>query len=167
MIEFKIIQTPDKGQIAAYTHPHNELVVGSASGDMIIDDPNLGEQQIQVRPEGAGFVIENLNPDVEVRVSGRTVVDPAPIKSNDTVNMGKTTIHFLHLSQEAASPPSPFQNPQFEARVVEGSKEKAILDALDFLKGGATGATGATKPPMPPRAGGGKPPLPPPLPGKR
>ncbi|NUM87990.1 MAG: hypothetical protein HUU37_02185 [Bdellovibrionales bacterium] len=162
MIEFKIIQTPDKGQIAAYTHPGSEMVVGNASGDMIIDDPDLGEQQVRLRPEGAGFVIENLNPDVEVRVSGKTVIDATPIKSNDTVNMGKTTIHFLHLSQLAPRPPEPFQHPQFEARVVEGSREKAILDALEFLSNGLSGS--AAKPP-PPRPAGAK--LPPPLPGKK
>jgi hypothetical protein len=168
MIEFKVIATPDKSQQSAYQHAGTQLTIGSLEGDMIIDDPNILGLQIRVRFEGQQAVLENLGPDVEVRLNGRAINGPTPIKERDSVSMGRTTMSFTRLDLSLPTPPPPYEHPHAEMRFAPDTKESAILAALDVLIQQADGArpagprTGAT-PPLP---GAARPPLPPPLPKK-
>ncbi len=164
MIEFKIIATPERSQVGNYQHLANDLRFGSAEGDMIIDDPDISEQQARIYLEGTQFFVENLDPSVPVKVNSQLVDGSAPIKTRDSLVIGKTTIQMSLLDPNPISPPEPFTHQQAVARFVDGSKEKAILDVLELLSGDAGGASGAEKagdtpPPMPQGM-----PKPPPLP---
>lgn len=155
MIEFRILTSPDKSQQSTYRHPGQELTMGSSEADMVIDDPAIAAAQIRIFWHGNGFFLENLNPQVEVRLNGRTLGDASPIKERDNINLGRTTVNILTLNTHALQAPPAFEHPQAAARFVEGSKEKAVLDALDLL-GKAEGSAGMPKPPVPP----GMPPIP-------
>jgi predicted component of type VI protein secretion system len=164
MIEFKIIAAPDKSQQATYQHLGKELSFGQTEGDMILDDPALAPLQLRIFWENGAFFLENVGGGVEVRLNGRPIEGRVPIKEKDNLNMGRVTLSFSRLDLDPPSPPPPFEHPQFSTRVTEGSKEKAILDALTTLEQkegtappGAPPLPGAPMPPLP----GAKPPLPP------
>jgi hypothetical protein len=83
--------------------------------------------------------------------------------------MGRSTVNFILLNQKPFSSPEPYQHPQAAARFVAGNKEKAVLDALEFLAAQEMGIAAkpappssptAAKPPLPGVAGGAMPPLP-------
>lgn len=155
MIEFKIIATTDRSQQATYQHIGRELSFGKSEGDMIIDDPQLSPLQVRIRHDGNAFVLENVG-EGEVKLNGRLVQGPTPIKERDTLLIGRTTINFFRMDLNPPLIPEPYQPPHITTRFAEGTKEKAILDALEFL----TKKEEATRAPAPPPAPG-KPPLPP------
>jgi pSer/pThr/pTyr-binding forkhead associated (FHA) protein len=155
MIEFRILTCPDKSQQSTYRHPGRELTMGSSEADMVVDDPALSAAQLRIFWHGNGFFLENLDPQVEVRLNGKPLGDASPVKERDNINMGRTTVNILSLNTNPLQPPPAFEHPQAAARFVEGSKEKAVLDALDLL-GKAEGGASGPKPPTPP----GMPPIP-------
>jgi len=157
MIEFKIIATPDKSQQSTYQHLGRVLTLGLTEGDMLIDDPSLKAAQVKIYHQGTGFLLENLAPEVEVRLNGKAISGPTPIKDRDNLNMGRTTINFSRVDTADFAVPAPYQHPQNVNRLVPGSKELAILEALDSLAKSAGGGA----PPTPPLPPGVKPPLPP------
>jgi len=171
LIEFKIISSPDKSQQATYQHLAQELTIGKTEGDMIVDDPAFGALQLKiVVQDGKNALIENLNGAVEVRLNGKAIGGPSPLKEKDNVTVSRTTINFSRLDLSPLPAPEPYTNPLAKDRFTAGSKEQAMLDVLDHLeKSGAEGATSTppppagAKPPLPPSGAGGKPP---PIPGK-
>lgn len=175
MIEFKIISSPDKSQQATYQHLSQELTLGKAEGDMIIDDPAMAASQLRIKVEGSGATIENLNLGVEVRLNGKAISGVVPLKEKDNLTVCRTTINFTRLDTRGLIPPEPFENPNAKERFTPGSKEQVILDVLAHLEKISEGAEpGAAAPPQPPLPGAPKPPLPgqsasppkPPLPGQ-
>lgn len=164
MIEFKILSTADKSQIATYLHLGSELTLGSSEGDMLIDDPQMSPLQLKISALGGQATVENLAPDVEVRLNGRAVEGPAAIKEKDSLSVGRTNIQLLRIDNLSQEIPAPFEHPQAAARFATGSREKALLDALAHLEKTAAGPTLASPPPVPPPLPGMK--TPPPLPGK-
>lgn len=165
MIEFKIIATPDKSQQSTYQHLGRELSFGLTEGDMLIDDPSLAPLQAKISLQGNGYVLENLEPSVEIRLNGKPISGPTPLKDKDNLNMGRTTINFSRVDLTDFAVPAPYEHPQNINRLTPGSKEKAILEALEALEksSGSGPGAGAPKPPTPP---GVKPPLPPGAPKK-
>lgn len=161
MIEFKVIATHDKSQQSTYQHSGTELRIGSAEGDLILDDPKLGAMQIRIYREGAGFWLENLDESIEVRLNGKPIAGPSPIKDRDSLTMGRTTISFSRIDSAPLTPPPPYENPHAGQRFAEGNKEKAILDALSQLEAQAGGA------PPPPRSAQAPKPSMPPLPPRK
>ena len=159
MIEFKIVGTPDKSQQSTYQHLGLTLLMGNGEGDMVIDDPGLGTLQLKVFYQGNAFYVENLNPAVEVRLNGKPIAGPQPVKERDNLNMGRTVINFVRLDTQPLTPPPEFEHPMAASKFTPGSKEKAILDSLAALE---KAATPASPPPPPPK---GPPGMPPPLPG--
>lgn len=166
MIEFKIITCPDKSQQATYQHLGQEMTLGKADGDMIVDDPALGALQLRVKVEGTGATLENLNLGVEVRLNGKAISGVVPLKEKDNLTVSRTTINFTRLDTQGLEVPAPYENPMAKERFTPGSKEQVILDVLTHLEN-VTPAAGGGMPPVP-GAGGAKPPLPggakPPLP---
>jgi predicted component of type VI protein secretion system len=169
MIEFKIVATADKSQQSTYQHMGSVMTFGNGEGDMVIDDPSLSPLQAKISWQNGGYILENLAPEVEIRLNGKPVQDPVSLKEKDNLNVGRTVINFSRLDTQPLAPPPQFEHPNFNARVVEGSKEKAILDVLALQEKSATPA----QPPMPkvspPPLPGGMPPPPPkpPLPPAR
>ena len=158
MIEFKITSTIDKNQQLSYQHWGKVLVVGSLLGDMVIDDPNIGEQQFKLSLESGKAILENLYPRVEIRVNGKAISGKAEIHVRDNINIGKTSLSFTKLDDKPAEKPEAFEHPNAGARVANDTKEKAILDALEYLAGnssaGAPKATGGAPPPPVPKTPG-------------
>ncbi len=165
MIEFKIITCPDKSQQASYQHVGTELTIGKAEGDMVVDDPAMGPLQLRIKIDGKSATLENLNPSVELRLNGKPVTDIVPIKEKDNLTVSRTTINFSRLDAAPPETPKQHEHPNARERFSPGSKELAMLDALDYLEKNAPGGG----PPIPGAGGGAKPPLPggggPPLPG--
>lgn len=163
MIEFKIISTPDKSQQSTYQHGGLELVFGQLEGDMLIDDPALAARQARIFWAGNNYLIENLDDSVDIRINGKSVQEPSPLKERDNLSMGKTTINFSKLNRNPLTPPDPYVHPQAESRFAAGTKEAAVLEALEILEkqagGGSSSPPGLPKPP--PLPGGKMPPLPP------
>ena len=160
MIEFRILASPDKSQQSTYRHPGQQLTFGSGEADMVIDDPGVAPVQARVFWQGGGFFLENLEPQVEVRLNGRAISGPTPVKDRDNVNLGKTTVNFLTLNPQPLAPPPAYEHPQAAARFVDGNKEKAVLDVLEILAREAGAPATPAAPPKPPIPGN-MPPLPP------
>lgn len=163
MIEFKIITCPDKSQQATYQHLGQEMTIGKADGDMIVDDPALGALQLRVKVEGAGATLENLNLPVEVRLNGKAISGVVPLKEKDNLTVSRTTINFTRLDTQGLDMPPAYENPMAKERFTPGSKEQVIIDVLTHLESvtpaaGMPPTPGGAKPPLP---GGAKPPLPP------
>jgi hypothetical protein len=156
MIEFKILQTVDKAQVGNYQHFTNEFIFGSAEGDMIIDDPDISEQQARIYAEGTEFFIESIDTAAVVKLNSQPISGPTPIKAKDNIAVGHTTIQMTLLDPNPIKPPERFVNPNAGTRFAAGSKEEALLKVLEFL-GGA--APQDTPPPLPQGM-----PKPPPLP---
>jgi hypothetical protein len=156
MIEFKIIATTDKSQQSTYQHLGRVLILGQTEGDMIIDDPSLQPAQVKIYHQDGGFLLENLAPEVEVRLNGKAISEPTPVKERDNLNMGRTTISFSRVDTADFTYPPPYEHPQSKNRLVPGSKELAILEALEVLSKKAGNAPPTSTPPP-----GIKPPLPP------
>jgi hypothetical protein len=170
MMEFKIVVSPDKTQQGNYQHFGQTLVFGQQEGDMILDDGALGPAQLKVSWQNGGFVVENLHPQVEVRLNGHPITGPSPLRERENITMGRTTIHFSRLDLQPLQPPAPYQHPQAESRFAPGTKESIILEVLEAQEkmesGGPTAPPplpgAAPTPPPPP----GMPPLPPGIPRK-
>lgn len=166
MIEFKIIACPDRSQQATYQHAGKEITFGRTQGEMIIDDPGLGDAQLKVWLEGSQAFLTNLHSDVEIRLNGKPIRESAMIKEKDNITVARTTINFSRLDQTPIRPPAPFEHEHARARFgSEGSREKAIMDSLQYLENnsGEVAASGGKPPPLPPAGF----PKPPPLPGKK
>lgn len=173
MIEFKILSSPDRSQIASYQHLGAELTLGKSEGDMLVDDPQISALQIRVRLMGGQAVLQNADPAVEIRLNGRPVDGEIPIKEKDNISMGKTSIQFTRLDLEPPSPPPPVEYRNAAGRFTPESKEQAMLDALQFLERQSEDQRIASsappppmrgQPPLPPGAPRVKPPLPPGMP---
>jgi len=161
MIEFKVISCPDKSQQATYQHLGESLTIGREKGDMIIDDPALGPEQLRVELQGEMATLENLDPEVELRLNGKPVSGVVAICERDNLTAGRTTINFSKINGDPLSPPEPYEHPHAQERFRLGTKEKAVLEALLYLEGVAPVESAAP----PPAPTGGPPPLPkPPLP---
>ncbi|MCO5142780.1 MAG: hypothetical protein M9962_06795 [Oligoflexia bacterium] len=160
MIEFKIIATSDRSQQATYIHPGASLTFGSQDAEMVIDDPDLASVQFRVFAQGGQSFVENLVPEIELRVNGRAIDGPSPLKAKDNLSVARTTINFSKINELPPSPPPPFEHPQAEHRFAPETKESAILDVLDFLAKEHSG--GSVKKPPPPLPSAS---TPPPLPG--
>jgi hypothetical protein len=158
MIEFKIISTPDKSQQSTYQHVGLELVLGQTEGDMLIDDPGLSARQVRIYWAGSNYMIENLDESVDIRINGKPVKEPSPLKERDNLTMAKTTVNFAKLNRSALTPPEPYEHPQAASRFAAGNKEAAILEALDIMEKQEGGGAMPKPPPLP---GGKMPPLPP------
>lgn len=137
MILFKITACPDKNQIGVYQHESNELTIGSADADMVIDDPALSPKQVEIKYIKGQFGVVNLNKKVSVRLNGAEVpTKPTPIKSNDSLSMGETTIFFTQINDKPLAPPQKYVNEAAAARLNrEGSNENSLLRALQHLAG--------------------------------
>lgn len=149
MIEFKIITTPDRSQLASYSHAGRELKLGRSEGDMLIDDPTLAPLQVRIAHAGQGYIVESLGPG-DVKLNGRSIQGPTPIKERDNLVIGRTTINFIRLDLSAPPIPPPHEHPSARHRFAEGTREKAVLDALSALGREAAGPGGAPPPPKPP-----------------
>lgn len=152
MIEFKIMQCPERSQVGNYQHATNEITFGASEGDMIIDDPDIAERQTRIFLSGNSFLVENLDPTVEIKLNGRPLTEKSPIKTRDSLTIGRTTIQMSFLDPAPPKLPEPFTHPQADARFTEGSKESAMITVLKHL----SEESGPAKPPSS---------LPPPLPG--
>lgn len=162
MMEFKIITTPDRSQQASYSHPGRELRLGRSEGDMLIDDPQIAPLQLRVFHDGSAYVVEPLGPG-DVKVNGRPVQGATPIKERDNLILGRTTINFSRLDLSPPLPPPAFEHPSAKTRFAPGTKEKALLDGLEYLSApqGPAPAPASPKAPPAPPTGMPKPPLPP------
>lgn len=172
MIEFKIISTTDRSQISTYQHFAAELTFGKTEGDMLIDDPQLAPLQLRVRISGSQITLENMGAEVEARLNGRPIEGIVPLKEKDNISVGKTSIQFIRLNLEPATPPDPVEYRNAAGRFTSNSKEKALLDGLEYLERSSgpglsrpQAGAGMPKPPVPPTPGR-MPPIPPPLPKK-
>ncbi len=172
MIEFKIISSPDRSQLATYQHMGSEITFGKSEGDMLIDDPSFGDLQLRVRLDGEkSATLENLNESVEIRLNGKPVKGVVPMKEKDNLTVARTTINFSRLDSLPLSPPERYEHPSAKERFAPGTKEHAIQEALAFLEQGSASSSppplsmGTAGPPPLPGAKGGppKPPLPPPI----
>jgi hypothetical protein len=169
VIEFKIITCPDKSQQATYQHVGRELTFGKQEGDMLVDDPAFGAMQLKVTVESDKVAtLENMNTATEVRLNGKPISGPMPLKEKDNVTIARTTINFSRIDLSSLPAPDPYDHPNAKERFSNGSKEKTVLEVLDHLeKAAATAAPppplpGGAKPPGPALPGGAKaPPLPP------
>jgi len=155
MIDFKIITTPERSQQASYSHAGRELKLGRLQGDMLLDDPTLAPLQVRIFHDGTSFAVENLGTG-DVKLNGRSVQGPTPLKVRDNLALGRTTINFIRLDLNPLEPPAPFESPAARFRFAEGSREKAVLDGLEALSRQVSPAPAATppapkKPPLPPR----------------
>ena len=134
MIEFKITQCPEKQQIGNYQHWFNEISFGSANADMLIDDPDIAEQQLRIYLENGQAYAQNLDENVSIKVNGRPVGDdPTPFKVKELLVFGKTQIIFSRIDENSPEHPEPIEFHNAAARFVQGSKETAILSALNHL----------------------------------
>lgn len=161
MILFKITSCPDKSQIGIYQHENSSLIIGSVDADMIIDDPDIAEQQLEIRLEDDGFVVENLYPKVEVKLNGTKLGKKAvPIKANDSLAMASTQIFVTKLDDSPLEPPEVRERDTVAMRLQSpDSPEGAILEALEFLSGSENtlstrvGKGTAVPPPLPKKKG--------------
>ncbi|MGE3262583.1 MAG: FHA domain-containing protein [Bacteriovoracia bacterium] len=164
MIEFKIISTVDRSQIGNYQHLGAELTIGSADGEMLIDDPQIAALQLRVRVAGGQPTLENLEPGVEARLNGRPFEGTVPLKEKDNVSVGKTSIQILRLDLSTIAAPEPIDHRNALTRFASDTKEKAILDGLEYLERQAGESQSGT--PSPPVPGAPRPAIPP-LPGRK
>jgi hypothetical protein len=137
MILFKITSCPDKSQIGIFQHESNEMVLGNAAADMIIDDPGIAPSQVGITFKKGQFSVANLFPKITVKLNGVPLTGkPQPIKSNDSIAMGNTTIFFTQINDKQLSPPPIYTNEATQKRFNNpNSTERAILQALEYLAG--------------------------------
>jgi pSer/pThr/pTyr-binding forkhead associated (FHA) protein len=164
MIEFKILSTPDKSQQAIYQHFGKEMTMGSEEADLVIDDPQISSCQIKLKWNGSSFLIENLDPSVEVRLNGKPIMDPAPLAEKDSIAMAKTQITFSRLDLSTPQAPPAYEHSMAATRFEAGSKEMAVLTVLEALAQQCSDgpASSPSAPPPIPKAS-----APPPLPGSK
>jgi len=172
MIQFKITACPDKSQMTSYGHDQKEMSIGSETGDMVIDDPGISPRQVHINCGPNGAVIVNLAPKVSVRINGSPLTgQPMPLKANDNLQMGSTTIFFTLVNDKIPAAPAAWVNETSLKRLQKvDTVEYAIYQGFDILiasKGGVkdekpplTGQPGAAIPPALPNAGSGPPPIP-------
>jgi pSer/pThr/pTyr-binding forkhead associated (FHA) protein len=107
MIEFKIMQCPEKSQLGNYLHWQNEISFGSQDADMVIDDPGISARQVQIFFKNETAFVQNLDLGVDVKINGQAVKAEAhPLLAKEVLAFGKTQIVFSKLNTQAVAPPS-------------------------------------------------------------
>ena len=137
MILYKITTCPAKAQVGIYQHESNDLSFGNGEADVVIDDPALNSKQVQITLKKGQFYVANVGKKVAVRLNGVEISSKlVPIKANDSLSMGDTTIFFTQINDKPLAHPPAYVNEQGMARIQrDGSDENAIHRALNHLSG--------------------------------
>lgn len=160
MLEFKIIQCPEKNQLGMYRHFEDEISIGNADADMIVDDPNMAPCHARFFCKNSNGMVENTSDEFDIKINVKIVKpgESMAFSTRDNIVLGKTVFQFSKIQPGPPAFPAEYRPPQHDARFAEGTKESAILKSLDIL----SAAKSVVTPPPPPRITA-KPP-PPPLP---
>jgi hypothetical protein len=64
--------------------------------DITLNDPNVSRRHAELRPDGrGGWVIEDLGSTNGVRVNGRPISAPTPLKPGDRIALGTADVRFV------------------------------------------------------------------------
>ncbi len=68
-----------------------------ADNDLVLAESGVAQRQARIRLEGSVYIIENLGDPGGVRVNGAPV-DRQPLKNEDVITLGKSTVRITGLS---------------------------------------------------------------------
>jgi len=75
--------------------PAGGAVLGrSRECDVVLADTNVSRRHAEIRPQGSGWVVEDLGSTNGVRVNGRPAVGPTPLQGGDRVELGTVAVTF-------------------------------------------------------------------------
>ena len=70
-------------------------VIGrSRECDVVLDDANVSRRHAELRPSGGAWIVIDLGSTNGVKVNGRAISGPQPLRSGDTVVLGSSTLTF-------------------------------------------------------------------------
>ncbi len=146
------------------------MSIGSDGADMVIDDPAIEPIHLQIKCNGNEFTIINLHPQKnKVQLNGKPLRDePLPLRSQNNVSVGESTIFFTKVDVKNAMPPTPLDD---TANLEELEKPQTTLNAiwqslneLIEQQGGAPSSSNNTPSADPSASSSSPPSTPPPLP---
>jgi hypothetical protein len=74
--------------------PHGATIGRSRECDVVLEDSSISRRHAELRPEGSGWAIEDLDSTNGVRVNAVTVQGAHRLRSGDRIEMGSTEILF-------------------------------------------------------------------------
>jgi len=87
-----------RGDAGVFDLTQDVTVLGrSRRSDIVLTDPNVSRQHVEVRREGGEFVVRDLDSTNGLRVNGR-VVKQATLRAGDRVELGTTELRFERRS---------------------------------------------------------------------
>jgi predicted component of type VI protein secretion system len=74
--------------------PTGATIGRSRQSDIVIDDPNVSRQHVEVRPRGGAWVLTDLGSTNGSRLNGRQITSPEVIQPGDEIEIGTSVITF-------------------------------------------------------------------------
>ncbi|HEV3318387.1 MAG TPA: DUF3662 and FHA domain-containing protein [Solirubrobacteraceae bacterium] len=74
--------------------PEGGVVGRSRDCDIVLDDTGVSRRHAELRPDGGGWTVADLGSTNGVRVNGREIRGPHPLRAGDRLELGSTEIMF-------------------------------------------------------------------------
>jgi hypothetical protein len=74
--------------------PEGGVVGRSRDCDIVLDDTGVSRRHAELRPGGGGWIVADLGSTNGVRVNGRDIRGPHPLRAGDRLELGATEIVF-------------------------------------------------------------------------
>jgi hypothetical protein len=74
--------------------PDGGVVGRSRDCDIVLDDTGVSRRHAELRPDGGGWTVADLGSTNGVRVNGRDIHGPHPLRAGDRLELGSTEIVF-------------------------------------------------------------------------
>lgn len=106
----EIVRGPDRGTSLVLDESTERIVVGrSASCDVVLTDPDVHDEHVEIVRRGYGFVARPLHDQI-VRLSSLILIAPEELRDNARLELGTTELRFVdplqgYLEELSALPP--------------------------------------------------------------
>lgn len=132
-----VLQGPDKGR--TYETLEETNIIGRCSDQIPLSDNGSSRQHAEVKPEGSGWVLVDLNSSNGTFLNGQRVVAPMTLRDGDQIKIASTLLVFSSKNPtdtaprpgEVIDPDGPGMSGSSILAAIESSEESVILSATE------------------------------------
>lgn len=142
MIKLKMLSGALEGQVVELDEEH--VTMGRGEQNLIvIDDPDLGEEQCALEKEPAGWVLRDLGSGAPTLLNNEAVREQGAVRNRDEIQIGD--LRFMFEETAAPGPPGVSADVIATRRLAEGGIDLSNAGTR-VAEAGAAPATSVSKP---------------------